>query len=77
MCGVSLRDRGHGEDLCNLLGIGCVAGVVGRGGLGWFGHLERGGVDGWVSACGGLVVEGAGGRGRGGGGRGSSVLGMA
>ena len=67
MCGVSLGDGGRGGGLCGLLGVGCVAGVVGRGGLGWFGHLGRGSVDGWVSACGGLVVGGA--RGRGGGGK--------
>ena len=28
------------EDLCNLLGINCVADVVRRGRL-WFGHLEQ------------------------------------
>ena len=32
---------------------------------GWFGQLERGGVDGWVSACGGVVVAGCVSRGRG------------
>ena len=25
MCGVSLKDRKRSEDLCNLLGINCVA----------------------------------------------------
>ena len=38
--------------------------VVRRGRLRWFGHLERKSVDDWVSACRGLVVEGARGRGR-------------
>ena len=38
----------------------CVADVVRRGQLRWFGHLERKGVDDWVSACRGLVVEGSG-----------------
>ena len=30
MCGVSLKDRRRSEDLCNLLGINCVADVVRR-----------------------------------------------
>ena len=64
MCGVSLEDRKRSEDLCNLLGINCVADMVRRGRLRWFGHLERKSVDDWVSACRGLVVEGTRGRGR-------------
>ena len=56
--------QAHSEDLCNLLGINCVADVVRRGRLRWFGHLERKSVDDWVSACRGLVVEGMRGRGR-------------
>ena len=64
MCGVSLKDRKRSEDLCNLLSINCVADVVRRGRLRWFGHLERKSVDDWVSACRGLVVEGTRGRGR-------------
>ena len=51
MCRVSLKDRNRSEDLCNLLGINCVADVVRRGRLRWFGHLERKSVDDWVSAC--------------------------
>ena len=35
---------------------GSVAVVVGRGGLGWFGRVERGCGDDWVLACGGVVV---------------------
>ena len=59
MCGVSLKDRRRSEDLCNLLGtINCVANVVRRVRLRWFGHLERKSVDDWVSACKGVVVEG-------------------
>ena len=58
MCGVSLKDRKRSEDLCNFLGINCVADVVRRGRLRWFAHLERKDVDDWVSACRGLVVEG-------------------
>ena len=33
MCGVSLKDRRHSEDLCNFLGINCVADMVRRGRL--------------------------------------------
>ena len=33
MCGVSLKDRRCSEDLCNLLGINCVADVVRHGRL--------------------------------------------
>ena len=40
MCGVSLKYRECSEDLCNLLGINCVADVVRRGRLIWFEHLE-------------------------------------
>ena len=36
----------------------CVADVVRRGRLRWFGHLERKSVDDWVSSCKRLVVEG-------------------
>ena len=64
MCGVSLKDRKRSEDLCNLLGINCVADVVRHGRLRWFGHLERKSVDDWVSACRRLVVEGARGQSR-------------
>ena len=39
--GVSLKDRKRSEDLCILLGINCVADVVRRGRLRWFGHLEH------------------------------------
>ena len=59
-----MKDRKRSEDLCNLLGINCVADVVRRGRLRWFGHLERKSVDDWVSSCRRLVVEGARGQGR-------------
>ena len=39
MCGVSLKDRRRSER--NLLGINCVADVVRRGRLRWFGHLKH------------------------------------
>ena len=64
MCRVSLKYRKRSEDLCSLLGINCVADVVRRGRLRWFGHLERKSEDDWVSACRGLVVEGTRSRGR-------------
>ena len=35
---MSLKDRKRSEDLCNLLGINCVADVVRLGRLRWFGH---------------------------------------
>ena len=63
-CHKWVHNRCSSEDLCNLLGINCVADVVRRGRLRWFGHLERKSVDDWVSACRGLVVEGTRGRGR-------------
>ena len=44
--------------------INCAADVVRRGRLRWFRHLERKSIDDWVSACRGLVFEGARGRGR-------------
>ena len=62
--GVSLKDRKRSEDLCIFLGINCVADVVRRGRMRWFGHLEHKSVDDWVSACRRLVVEGTRGRGR-------------
>ena len=41
MCGMSLKDRRGSEDLCNLLGINCVADVAWKIRLlRWFGHLE-------------------------------------
>ena len=61
MCGVSLKDRRRSEDLCNLLGINCVADVVRRGRLRWFGHLEHENVR--MIGC--LLAEGWWWRGRG------------
>ena len=59
---VSLKDRRRSEDLCNLLDINCVADVVRRGRLRWFGHLERKSVDDWVclQRVGGEGGEGSG-----------------
>ena len=73
--GVSLKDRKRSEDLYNLLGINCVADVVRRGRLRWFGHLER---KSGIVGC--LLAEGWWWRGRevgdGVGRHGNSVLGM-
>ena len=78
MCGVSLKDRKRSEDLCILLGINCVADVVRRGRLRWFGHLEHKSVDDWMIGC--LLAESWWWRGRevgaGVGRHGNSVLGM-
>ena len=45
-------------DLYSLLGVQSVADVVRRGRLRWFGHLERRGVDDWISACKKVEVAG-------------------
>ena len=47
-----------------LTEINCVAYVIRRERLRWFGHLERKSVDDWVNFCIRLVVEGARGRGK-------------
>ena len=65
MCGVSLKDRYHSEELRNRLEIECVVDVVRRGRLRWFGHVERKGVKDWVSGCRNVKVEVVGQRGRG------------
>ena len=60
MCGVSLKDRYHSEELRNRLEIECVVDVVRRGRLRWFGHVERKGVKDWVSGCRNVKVESGG-----------------
>jgi hypothetical protein len=65
MCGMTLRERKRSEELRARLGIECVAEVVRRGRLRWFGHIERKDKDDWVSSCRELVVDGSRGRGRG------------
>jgi hypothetical protein len=40
MCGVTLGDRRRSVELKERLGIECVAEVVRRGWLGWFGHVH-------------------------------------
>ena len=57
MCGVSLKDRKHSEDLYSLLGLQREAKVVRQGRLKWFGHVKRKNEDDWVSACRNVVVE--------------------
>ena len=41
MCGVSLKDRKRSVDLYSLLDVQSVAGVVRRGRVRWFGHVEH------------------------------------
>jgi len=65
MCGVTLKDRIHSEELLARLGITSVADVVRRGRLRWFGHVERMPDSDWVSKCRLLNVVGARSRGRG------------
>src|SRR5258706_206111 len=62
MCGVTLRDRKRSEELLSRLDIEGISEVVRRGRLRWYGHVERKDPTDWVSACRGLVVEGARGR---------------
>ena len=66
MCGVSLKDRRHNKEFhATFLVINCVADVVRRGKIEmvWTSWSVQS-VDVWVSACRGLVVEWARGRGR-------------
>ena len=56
MCGVSLKDGRRTVDLYSLLGVRSVANVMRHGRLRLFGHLERKGVDEWVSARRNVVV---------------------
>ena len=65
MCSVTLKNRVPSANLYSRLGIHCVADVVRRGRLRWFGHVERKSVDDWVKACRGVEVVGVRGRGRG------------
>ena len=70
MCGVTLKERKHSEELLARLGIEGVAEIVRRGRLRWYGHVERlnardSSKRDWVSACREITVEGSRGRGRG------------
>lgn len=65
MCGVSLKDKRHSEELLKWLGIESVLEVVRRSRLRWFGHVERMCTDNWVSACREIKVVGSNGPGRG------------
>ena len=51
MCGVSLKDRKHSEDLGTFVGIHCVVDVVRHGISRLFGHLENKSGDDWMSSC--------------------------
>jgi hypothetical protein len=48
MCGVSLRDRIHSEDLRYWVGVEPIGEVCRRNRLRWFGHVERKEDDDWV-----------------------------
>src|SRR2546425_10712687 len=58
MSGVTLKGRRSSTELRCGLGIMGVDRVVGRGRLGWFGHVERKGAGDWVSKCRNFVVVG-------------------
>src|SRR5437867_3309594 len=62
MSGVTLKDRRPSEDLRRGLGIEGMDGVVRRGRLRWFGHVERKEADDWVSKCRNVKVVGGVGR---------------
>jgi hypothetical protein len=47
MCGVSLTDRIHSEDLRDLVGVEPIGEVYRRNRLRWFGHVERKEDDDW------------------------------
>src|SRR5258706_87002 len=65
MCEVTLRDRKRSEELLCRFGIWGISEVVRRDRLRWYGHVERKNPTDWVSACRGLIVDGARDRGRG------------
>ena len=58
MSGVTLKDRRPSEKLRLKLGIEGVDGVIRRGRLKWFGHVECKEADDWVSKCRKLKVVG-------------------
>ena len=55
---MTLKDRRPSEELRLKLGVEGVDGVVRRGRLRWFGHVERKEADDWVSKCRKLEVVG-------------------
>ena len=59
-----MRDKVLTVELRRRLGIEGVVEIIRRGGLRWFGHVERKEMDDWVSACRNLEVAGSRGRGR-------------
>ena len=64
MCGVTLRDRVSTDTLYDRLGVDSITGVVTRGRLRWFGHVERKPDSDWTKGCTQLEVKGVRGRGR-------------
>src|SRR5664279_2443545 len=58
MCGVTLKNKISSVELYSRLDVEAVSGVLRRGRLRWFGHLECKNPDDWVSACRDLEVDG-------------------
>ena len=65
MCGVTLRDRVSTDTLYDCLGVDSITGVVTRGRLRWFCHVERKPDSDWTKGCMQLEVKGVRGRVRG------------
>ena len=63
MCGVSLKDRKHRDELLSHLGIECVENKIQRARLRWFGHVEQKEENDWVKKCTRMNVTGMVGRG--------------
>ena len=51
MCGVSLKDRKHSDELLSRLGIECVENKIQRSRLRWFGLVERKEENDWMKKC--------------------------
>ena len=51
MCGISLKDRGTGEELRRLVGVEPITASIGSGGLRWYGHVMGRGDGDWLKRC--------------------------
>ena len=58
MCGVTLRDRVSTDTLYDRLRVDCITGVVTRGRLRWFCHVERKPDSDWTKGCTQLELKG-------------------
>ena len=65
MCGVSLKDRKHCNELLSRLGIESVKNKIQRARLRWFGHVERKDENDRLKKCTRMNVTGVVGRGEG------------